>query len=38
MRDLRRRNRLLEQENQVSRRGAAYLAQANLPGRSSPRS
>lgn len=38
MRDLRRRNHLLEQENQVSRRGAAYLAQANLPGRSSPRS
>lgn len=38
LRDLRRRNRLLEQGNQVSRRAAAYLAQANLPGRSSPRS
>jgi transposase-like protein len=31
LRDLRRRNRLLEQENEVSRRAAAYLSQANLP-------
>ncbi|MGO1399453.1 MAG: IS3 family transposase [Brevibacterium yomogidense] len=30
-RDLRRRNRLLEQENEVLRRAAAYLSQANLP-------
>jgi transposase-like protein len=30
--DLRRRNRLLEQENEVRRRAAAYLSQANLPG------
>lgn len=27
--DLRRRNRLLEQENEVLRRAAAYLSQAN---------
>jgi hypothetical protein len=27
-----RRNRLLEQENEVLRRAAAYLSQANLPG------
>ncbi len=31
-RALRRRNRLLEQENEVLRRAAAYLSQANLPG------
>lgn len=31
-RELRRRVRLLEQENQVLRRAAAYLSQANLPG------
>ncbi|MCT1437597.1 IS3 family transposase [Brachybacterium paraconglomeratum] len=31
LRDLRRRNRLLEQENEVLRRAAAYLSQANLP-------
>jgi transposase len=31
-RALRRRNRLLEQENEV-RRAAAYLSQANLPGK-----
>lgn len=44
LRELRRRNRLLEQENEVLRRAAAYLSQANLPGndvparvRSSPR-
>lgn len=30
---LRRRNRLLEQENEVLRRAAAYLSQANLPGK-----
>jgi transposase len=33
LRDLRRRNRLLEQENEVQRRAAAYLSQANLPGK-----
>ena len=38
LRDLRRRNRLLEQENEVLRRAAAYLSQANLPGISSTRS
>jgi len=32
VRELRRRNRLLEQENEVLRRAAAYLSQANLPG------
>lgn len=37
-RDLKRRNRLLEQENEVLRRAAAYLAQGNLPGKSSTRS
>ena len=31
LRDLTRRNRLLEQENEVLRRAAAYLSQANLP-------
>lgn len=31
-RDLRKRLRLLEQENEVLRRAAAYLSQANLPG------
>ncbi len=30
-RDLRRRVKLLEQENEVLRRAAAYLGQANLP-------
>ena len=38
LRDLRRRNRLLEQENEVLRRAAAYLSQENLPGISSTRS
>ena len=38
MRDLKRRNRLLEQENAVLRRAAAYLSQANLPGKGSTRS
>jgi len=36
--ELRRRNRLLEQENEVLRRAAAYLSQANLPGKGSTRS
>jgi hypothetical protein len=34
LRDLRRRNGLLEQENEVLRRAAAYLPQSNLPSRS----
>jgi transposase len=33
VRELKRRNRLLEQENEVLRRAAAYLSQANLPGK-----
>ncbi len=33
LRELKRRNRLLEQENEVLRRAAAYLWQANLPGK-----
>ena len=33
MRDWKKRNRLLEQENEVLRRAAAYLSQANLPGK-----
>jgi hypothetical protein len=37
-RDLKRRNRLLEQENEVLRRAAAYLAQGSLPGKGSTRS
>jgi transposase len=32
-RELRRRLRLLEQENEVLRRAAAYLSQASLPGK-----
>lgn len=32
------RIRLLEQENEVLRRAAAYLSQANLPGKGSTRS
>ncbi|WP_142279595.1 hypothetical protein [Mycobacterium arosiense] len=32
LRDLRRRDRLLEQENEILRRAAAYLSQLNLPG------
>ncbi|SMC96811.1 Transposase, partial [Janibacter indicus] len=32
LRELKRRNRMLEQENEVLRRAAAYLSQANLPG------
>lgn len=31
-RELKRRVRLLEQENEVLRRAAAYLSQANLAG------
>jgi len=38
LRELRRRNRLLEQENEVLRRAAAYLSQANLPGKRRTRS
>ena len=33
LRELKRLNRLLEQENEVLRRAAAYLSQANLPGK-----
>ena len=33
LRELKRRNRLLEQENEVLRRAAAYLSQANLLGK-----
>lgn len=33
LRDARRRIRLLEQENEVLRRAAAHLSQANLPGK-----
>jgi len=38
LRQLRLRTRLLEQENEVLRRAAAYLSQANLPGKRSTRS
>jgi len=38
LRELRRRNRLLEQENEVLRRAAAYLSQASLPGEGFTRS
>jgi transposase len=38
VRELRRRNRLLEQENEVLRRAAAYLSQSNLPGKGFTRS
>ncbi len=38
IRELRKRNRLLEQENEVHRRAAAYLSQATLPGQGSTRS
>lgn len=38
LRELRKRNRLLEQENEVLRRATAYLSQANLPGKGSTRS
>ena len=33
LRELKKRNRLLEQENEVLRRAAAYLSQASLPGK-----
>ncbi len=33
IRELKKRNRLLEMENEVLRRAAAYLSQANLPGK-----
>lgn len=33
LRDLRKRNRLLEQEVEVLRRATAYLSQAHLPGK-----
>lgn len=33
LREARRRIRLFEQENEVLRRAAAYLSQANLPGK-----
>ncbi|GAB3973580.1 transposase [Plantactinospora veratri] len=38
LRDARKRIKLPEQENEVLRRAAAYLSQANLPGRGSTRS
>ena len=38
LRELRRRNRLFEQENEVLGRAAAYLSQANLPGKEFSRS
>lgn len=31
LRELRKRNRLLDQENEILRRAAAYLSQAHLP-------
>ena len=38
LREALRRIRLLEQENEVLRRAAAYLSQAQLPGKGSTRS
>ena len=38
LREARRRIKLLEQENEVLRRAAAYLLQSNLPGRGFTRS
>ena len=38
LRQARRRIKLLEQENEVLRRAAAYLSQAHLPGKGSTRS
>ena len=37
-REPKKRIRLLEQENEVLRRAAAYLSQANLPGKGTTRS
>ncbi len=37
LKELRRRNRMLEQENEVLRRAAAYLSQANLRLGQSPK-
>lgn len=33
LRELKKRNRMLEMENEVLRKAAAYLSQANLPGK-----
>ena len=33
LRELKRRNKFLEQENEILRRAAAYFAQAHLPGK-----
>ena len=38
LREARRRIKMLEQENEVLRRAAAYLSQAHLPGKGSTRS
>lgn len=38
LRELRKRNKLLEQEVEVLRRAAAYLSQAHLPGKGFTRS
>ena len=38
LREAKRRVRLLEQENEVLRRAAAYLSQVNLPGKGGTRS
>ncbi|OBJ86640.1 transposase [Mycobacterium asiaticum] len=38
LREARRRIKLLEQENEVLRRAAAYLSQSNLPGKGFTRS
>lgn len=38
LREAKKRTRLLEQESEVLRRAAAYLSQANLPGKGITRS
>ena len=38
LREARKQIRLLQQENEVLRRAAAYLSQANLPGKGTTRS
>ena len=38
LRELRQRNRLLEQEAEVLRRAVAYMSQSHLPGKGSTRS